>query len=67
MQGITSGDVMETNITIIVDNKSVEGIQGEWGLSILIRYEGKNILLDAGASNLFRLRKILDIISLGIE
>lgn len=53
MQGITSGDVMETNITIIVDNKSVEGIQGEWGLSILIRYEGKNILLDAGASNLF--------------
>ena len=44
---------METKITIIVDNRSCEGIQGEWGLSILIQYAGKKILLDAGASDLF--------------
>ena len=44
---------MESIITVIVDNKSVDGIQGEWGLSILIRYAGKKILLDAGASDLF--------------
>ncbi len=44
---------METKITVIVDNKSVEGIQGEWGLCVLIQYAGKQILLDAGSSNLF--------------
>lgn len=44
---------METKITVIVDNKSIDGIQGEWGLSILVQYNGKNILLDAGSSNLF--------------
>lgn len=44
---------METTITIIVDNKSVAGIPGEWGLSILVGYAGKTILLDAGASDLY--------------
>ena len=44
---------METKITVIVDNISSEGIQGEWGLSILVEYLGKKILLDAGSSNLF--------------
>ncbi len=44
---------METTITIIVDNKAAEGIQGEWGLSVLVRYAGSSILLDAGASDLF--------------
>lgn len=44
---------METKITIIVDNKSCNDIQGEWGLSVLAEYAGKKILLDAGASNLF--------------
>ncbi len=44
---------METNITVVVDNKSFDGIQGEWGLSILVQYNGKKILLDAGASDLF--------------
>ncbi|MCR5279356.1 MAG: MBL fold metallo-hydrolase [Lachnospiraceae bacterium] len=44
---------METKITIVVDNKSSDGIPGEWGLSILVEYAGKRILLDAGASNLF--------------
>ncbi|MCR5501394.1 MAG: MBL fold metallo-hydrolase [Lachnospiraceae bacterium] len=44
---------METDITIIVDNKADNGMDSEWGLSILIRYAGKNILLDAGSSELF--------------
>lgn len=44
---------METKITIIVDNKSDNDILGEWGLSVLVQYAGKNILLDAGASDLF--------------
>ena len=44
---------METIITVLVDNKACDGIQGEWGLSVLVQYGGKKILLDAGASNLF--------------
>ncbi len=44
---------METKITIIVDNKEYNGIPGEWGLSVLVRYSDKKILLDAGSSNLF--------------
>ena len=44
---------METKITIVVDNVSAEGIQGEWGLSVFIMHNGKKILLDAGSSDLF--------------
>ena len=44
---------METKITIVVDNISTEGIQGEWGLSVFIMHNGKKILLDAGSSDLF--------------
>ena len=44
---------MDANITIIVDNRSGEGIPGEWGLAVFIDYAGKKILLDAGSSNLF--------------
>ncbi len=44
---------METKITIVVDNKSNDEMRGEWGLCILVQYAGKNILLDAGASDLF--------------
>ena len=44
---------MKTKITVIVDNKSDKGMAGEWGLSILIQYGEKKILLDAGSSNLF--------------
>ena len=44
---------METKITVVVDNKADCDLAGEWGLSILIEYEGKKILLDAGGSNLF--------------
>lgn len=44
---------METKITVIVDNKENLELKGEWGLSILIEYKGKKILLDAGQTNLF--------------
>lgn len=43
----------EAKITIIVDNTSSDGIGGEWGLSVLVEYAAKKILLDAGASDLF--------------
>lgn len=39
--------------TVLVDNIQNDSLKGEWGLSIYIEYEGKKILLDAGASGLF--------------
>lgn len=39
--------------TVIVDNIKNGDIKGEWGLSLLIEYNGKIILLDTGASYLF--------------
>lgn len=39
--------------TVLTDNISHENLKGEWGLSIYIEYEGKNYLLDTGASGLF--------------
>ena len=39
--------------TVLVDNISNGDIKGEWGLCIHIEYNGKEILLDAGASGLF--------------
>lgn len=44
---------METKMTVIVDNVAHSELAGEWGLSILVEYGGKNILVDAGASPLF--------------
>lgn len=44
---------MTTKMTVIVDNIGTEELEGEWGLSILIEYEGKKILADVGASDLF--------------
>ncbi len=44
---------MTTKITVIVDNKENTDLQGEWGLSILVEYGGKKILLDAGQTGLF--------------
>lgn len=38
---------------ILVDNIASEQLEQEWGLSIFIEYEGKNILLDAGSSKLY--------------
>lgn len=39
--------------TVLVDNIASDELRGEWGLSIYIEYEGRNILLDTGASDLF--------------
>ena len=39
--------------TILIDNIACGELKGEWGLSIYIEYNGKNILLDTGASDLF--------------
>lgn len=39
--------------TILVDNIAGDGLCGEWGLSIHIRYGGRSLLLDTGASPLF--------------
>lgn len=44
---------MNTKLTVIVDNIPFGDIQGEWGLSILVEYGNKKILVDAGASDLF--------------
>lgn len=38
---------------VIVDNLAGSGCRGEWGLSVLIEYQGKKILLDTGKSELF--------------
>ncbi len=38
---------------VVVDNISKDNIAGEWGLSIVIEYGSKKILLDTGASGLF--------------
>lgn len=43
----------ETIITVIVDNIPFGEIRGEWGLSILVEHNGKKILADVGASELF--------------
>ena len=39
--------------TVLTDNIASGELEGEWGLSIYIEYNGKNILLDTGASDLF--------------
>ena len=43
---------MELKATVLADNNGAEGTT-EWGLSILIEYRGRKILLDVGASGLF--------------
>ena len=44
---------MKTTITVIVDNIPDKDIKGEWGLSVLVGYGNKKILVDSGASDLF--------------
>ncbi len=39
--------------TVLVDNISNNNMNGEWGLSIYIEFDGKKVLLDTGASGLF--------------
>lgn len=38
---------------ILIDNIAPEGFIGEWGLSVWIEYNGKNILLDTGTTGVF--------------
>ena len=40
-------------IRVLSDNIENGALRGEWGLSLLIEYEGKKVLLDSGASSLF--------------
>lgn len=44
---------MKTVMKVVIDNKACNGLKGEWGLSIVVEYKGKKILVDAGASDLF--------------
>ena len=44
---------MKTEITVITDNIAGESLAGEWGLCLLIGFNGRRILVDAGASDLF--------------
>ena len=39
--------------TVLIDNIAHNDCCGEWGLSVFIEHEGKNILLDTGASGKF--------------
>lgn len=40
-------------IKVLVDNNTRDALQAEWGLSLLIEYEGHRILLDAGTTGIF--------------
>jgi len=44
---------MSTKIRVIIDNIPNGELKGEWGLSLLCEHNGKMILADTGASNLF--------------
>ncbi len=44
---------MEINATVLIDNIAQPPLLAEWGLSILIEYRGKQILLDTGRSGQF--------------
>lgn len=49
--------------TVLIDNIAENGMKDEWGLCVYIEHEGKNILLDTGASGKF----ILNAEKLGID
>lgn len=40
-------------VTVLMENTAPEGLFREWGLSILVEYEGAQYLLDTGASDRF--------------
>lgn len=44
---------MKNEIVVVTDNTPGDSLAGEWGLSLLVKYNGKKILIDAGASDLF--------------
>lgn len=39
--------------TVLVDNIGHGALEGEWGLAVYIEYNGRKVLLDAGASDMF--------------
>lgn len=39
--------------TVLVDNTAKEPLEGEWGLSVYIEYEGRKILLDTAKTDMF--------------
>lgn len=43
----------QLEFTVLVENAAPEGLEGEWGLSLMIRHDGGTWLLDTGASPLF--------------
>ena len=44
---------MKNEIVVVTDNTPGNSLSGEWGLSLLVKYNGKKVLVDAGASDLF--------------
>ena len=36
---------MKTVMSVVIDNKACNGLKGEWGLSIVVDYKGKKILV----------------------
>ena len=54
---------MSMEVTVLVDNIGKGSIQGEWGLSFHISYNGRNYLLDTGGSDRF----LTNAIGLGIN
>lgn len=40
-------------LTVLIENTAPPGLKEEWGLSLHIRYKGKEYLLDTGGSGLF--------------
>jgi 7,8-dihydropterin-6-yl-methyl-4-(beta-D-ribofuranosyl)aminobenzene 5'-phosphate synthase len=44
---------MDMRISVLTDNIEYKDFKAEWGLSVLIEYEGRKILLDTGETGLF--------------
>ena len=44
---------MKTTITVISDNIENGDLKGEWGLAMIVEYNGKKLLVDTGASEVF--------------
>ena len=45
--------IHKLEMTVLIDNVAEEPLESEWGLSILISADGRNLLLDTGASGLY--------------
>lgn len=48
----SDSSLMNTVLTVIVDNTPSPGLSGEWGLSVLAEHRGHIILADTGSSDL---------------